>query len=70
MTDNPQTTLYFIRHGETPSNAEHIRQGIFIDDYLDTNGIMQVERIIPIIKQLKLDVFIPLICTGPKRARR
>ena len=55
MTDNPQTTLYFIRHGETPSNAEHIRQGILLDDYLDTNGILQMEKIVPIIKQLKLD---------------
>ena len=55
-TVNPQTTIYFIRHGETQSNAEHIRQGIFIDDYLDTNGILQVEKIVPIIKKLGLDV--------------
>lgn len=50
------TTLYFIRHGETPSNAEHIRQGNHIDDYLDTKGILQIEHIVPIIKELHLDV--------------
>jgi len=49
-------TLYFIRHGETPSNAAHIRQGIYIDDYLDTQGILQMEKLVPIIKILKLDV--------------
>lgn len=48
--------IYFIRHGETLSNAQHIRQGIYIDDYLDTRGILQVEQIVPIIKELKLDV--------------
>lgn len=55
MTEKP-TTLYFIRHGETPSNAQHIRQGILLDDYLDTNGIMQMENIINIIKTLNLEV--------------
>ncbi len=49
-------TLFFIRHGETPSNAQHIRQGILLDDYLDTQGVLQVERLIPLIKQLHLDV--------------
>jgi broad specificity phosphatase PhoE len=50
------TTLYFIRHGETPSNRQKIRQGIQIDDYLDAQGVMQVEKIAPIIEKLKLDV--------------
>lgn len=49
-------TLFFIRHGETPSNAQHIRQGILIDDYLDTQGVLQMERLIPILKQLNLDI--------------
>jgi len=49
------TTLYFIRHGETISNKKRIRQGIQIDDYLDTQGIIQVENVVPIIKQLQLD---------------
>jgi probable phosphoglycerate mutase len=49
------TTLYFIRHGETPSNKQHIRQGIQIDDYLDTQGILQVAKIVPIVEKLKLD---------------
>lgn len=51
-----QTTLYFIRHGETVSNIKHIRQGVKIDDYLDTQGVLQVQSIIPIIKALNLDV--------------
>lgn len=52
---NP-TIIYFIRHGETQSNFQHVRQGVQIDDYLDTQGILQVEKIVPIIEQLKLDV--------------
>ena len=51
-----QTTLYFIRHGQTQSNIKHIRQGVQIDDYLDTQGIMQIETITPIIEALNLDV--------------
>ena len=47
--------MYFIRHGETPSNAAHIRQGILLDDYLDTRGVLQMEKIISIVKILKLD---------------
>lgn len=52
----PNTVLYFIRHGETQSNFQHVRQGVQVDDYLDTQGIMQVEKIVPIIEQLHLDV--------------
>ncbi|MCL5667169.1 MAG: histidine phosphatase family protein [Patescibacteria group bacterium] len=51
-------TIYFIRHGETPSNVKKIRQGIQIDDYLDTQGVLQMEKIIPVIKQLKLDLLV------------
>lgn len=51
-----QTSLYFIRHGQTQSNIKHIRQGIQIDDYLDTQGILQVQKLVPIIKHLDLDV--------------
>lgn len=50
------TTVFFIRHGETISNIKHIRQGIQIDDYLDTQGILQTQKIIPLIKELDLDV--------------
>lgn len=50
------TTLYFIRHGQTQYNKKHIRQGTHIDDYLDTDGILQTEHIVPIIKTLDLDV--------------
>lgn len=49
------TTLFFIRHGETLSNIKHIRQGIQIDDYLDTQGILQTQKIIPLVKELDLD---------------
>ena len=54
MEHGNETTLYFIRHGETISNIKRIRQGIQIDDYLDTQGILQTEKIIPIIKTLDL----------------
>ncbi len=51
-----ETILYFIRHGQTQYNKKHIRQGIYIDDYLDTQGIIEVEKIIPIVKAVDLDV--------------
>lgn len=51
-----QTTLYFIRHGETLSNKNHIRQGIEINDYLDTAGVQQIEKLVKIIGNLHLDV--------------
>lgn len=50
------TTLYFIRHGETLSNKKRIRQGVQIDDYLDTQGVLQVEELIKLIRWLNLDV--------------
>ena len=50
------TTLYFIRHGETSSNARGIRQGIQIDDYLDTEGILQVEKAGLLTRYLNLDI--------------
>ncbi len=50
------TVLYFIRHGETTSNKKRIRQGVQIDDYLDTKGVLQMQNLIPIIKRLDLDV--------------
>ena len=51
-----QTTLYFIRHGETVSNQKKIRQGVQIDDYLDTQGVLQIQKIVKIIETLDLDV--------------
>ena len=51
-----QTTFYFIRHGETPSNAHNIAQGIHIDDYLDTQGILQVQYLANVIAHLQLDI--------------
>ncbi len=51
-----QTTLYFIRHGETISNKNRIRQGVQIDDYLDTQGVLQIEQISKFINYLNLDV--------------
>jgi broad specificity phosphatase PhoE len=50
------TMLYFIRHGETSSNKKRIRQGVQIDDYLDTKGVMQMQSLVPIIKHLDLDL--------------
>lgn len=51
-----QTTLYFIRHGETISNKQKIRQGVQINDYLDTQGVLQIQKISKIIEALNLDV--------------
>lgn len=56
MAIRNQTTLYFIRHGETSSNKQRIRQGVQIDDYLDTLGVLQIEKIAAIVERLKLDV--------------
>jgi len=50
------TTLYFIRHGETIKNKEHIRQGIQIDDYLDTQGVLQSQNLAKLVKHFNLDV--------------
>ncbi len=50
------TTLYFIRHGETIKNKQHIRQGIQIDDYLDTQGVLQAQTLAKLVKHLDLDV--------------
>lgn len=51
-----QTTLYFIRHGETISNKQKIRQGVQIDDYLDTQGVLQIQKIAKFVEILDLDV--------------
>ena len=51
-----KTTLYFIRHGETIKNKEHIRQGVQIDDYLDTQGILQSQNLAKLVKHFDLDV--------------
>lgn len=51
-----QTTFFFIRHGETVSNKQRIRQGVQIDDYLDTEGILQIDKVAKYIKFLDLDI--------------
>lgn len=52
-----QTTLYFIRHAQTPSNLANIKQGIKIDEYLSTPGVLDVQKnLIPVIKFLNLDI--------------
>jgi probable phosphoglycerate mutase len=56
MNFRNQTTLYFIRHGETSSNKKKIRQGVQIDDYLDTQGILQIQQITKLVEVLKLDI--------------
>ncbi len=50
------TTIFLIRHGETIKNKEHIRQGSKIDDYLDTQGILQIQQLAKIVQYLDLDV--------------
>lgn len=54
MPAQEQTTLFFIRHGETESNKKRIRQGIQIDDYLDARGVLQIEKISKIVGALDL----------------
>lgn len=56
--DNGYPTLFFIRHGETDSNAARIRQGVQIDDYLNTEGVLQMERLAPAVRQLRLDMLV------------
>jgi broad specificity phosphatase PhoE len=51
-----QTTLYFIRHGQTPANKEGLKQGNHIDDYLNTEGILEVEKLSEKAKLLDLDI--------------
>ena len=51
-----QTTFYFIRHGETVCNKQRIRQGVQIDEYLDTEGILQIDKVAKYIKFLDLDI--------------
>ena len=50
------TTIYFIRHGQTPSNARRVSQGIHIDDYLSAEGVTQVRALAPIVGRLNLDM--------------
>ncbi|MEK7618503.1 MAG: histidine phosphatase family protein [Patescibacteria group bacterium] len=53
------TTLYFIRHAQTPSNFANIKQGIKIDEYLSSPGVLDVQKnLIPVIKLLDLDLII------------
>lgn len=57
MHIHDSTTLYFIRHAQTPSNFLNIKQGIKIDEYLSTQGILDVQKnLIPVIKVLNLDI--------------
>lgn len=59
MNIRNQTTLYFIRHAQTPSNLANIKQGVKIDEYLSTTGILDVQKnLIPVVKFLNLDVLI------------
>ncbi len=51
-----KTCIYFIRHGLTTSNEHKIKQGIGIDEYLSPHGILEIEKLVPIIKHLELDV--------------
>ncbi len=56
MQPKATTTLYFIRHGETIKNKQHIRQGVQIDDYLDTLGVIQAQTLAKLALHLDLDV--------------
>ncbi len=56
MNLRSQTTIYFIRHGQTPANRLGIEQGVRVNEYLDTLGIRQLEEAIPQILPLNLDL--------------
>ena len=57
MKIHTQTSLFFIRHAQTISNQQNIKQGTKIDDYLDTQGLVDVQKnLIPIVKLLDLDI--------------
>jgi broad specificity phosphatase PhoE len=56
MKIRSSTTLFFIRHGETISNKKKVRQGVQIDDYLDTQGVLQIQKIAKYVQALDLDV--------------
>jgi broad specificity phosphatase PhoE len=51
-----QTTIFFIRHGQTQSNANGIQQGVRIDDYLNTQGVLQIQDLAKITSFLDLDI--------------
>ncbi len=54
-----QTTLFFIRHAQTPSNFLNIKQGVKIDEYLSATGVEGIQHtLIPIVKFLELDLLI------------
>ena len=56
MEEEKQTTLYFIRHGQTISNANGILQGDKIDDYLNSTGEMEAKNLGKIVGYLNLDI--------------
>lgn len=59
MQIREKTTLYFIRHAQTTSNVANIKQGIKIDEYLSTSGVLDVQKnLIPVVKYLNLDVLL------------
>jgi broad specificity phosphatase PhoE len=39
--------LYFVRHGETELNVNHILQGSAIDEPLDSEGIKEIQALLP-----------------------
>jgi broad specificity phosphatase PhoE len=56
MKIRSQTTIYFIRHGQTPSNKAGKKQGSLLDDYLNTQGILQAEKMSHLMQFLDLDL--------------
>ncbi len=59
MVIREKTTLFFIRHAQTPSNFLNIKQGVKIDEYLSTQGIADIQHfLIPVVKYLDLDMLI------------
>lgn len=66
MVIREKTTLFFIRHAQTPSNLLNIKQGVKIDEYLSSQGISDIQHfLIPVVRYLDLDM---LVTSHLKRA--
>jgi probable phosphoglycerate mutase len=56
MKNRNQTTLFFIRHGQTESNNKGIIQGDRINDPLNNTGTIEAQALAKITAYLELDI--------------
>ena len=62
MTDK---TLYFLRHGEAESNANHFFAGQ-ADVALTPRGVAQAKAAAPLLAHIAFDKCFAVICSAPK----